>query len=228
MTLYWKLPGSATDMPRRVLLGLGTLAALLAVIGWRLVQSSTTETIIESQVRPLEASPLCPWREPDVDLQQFFPTATRRESETRILSGHRLELAQRLGRAPTGDENALRLYRVYRETTPLGTILNRRVKGAYGAIELVLAVDTNHLVRGVRLQRLREPEAIARVLQNSGWLDSFCGKGADAPWQLGRDIPDVPADARLSTQAVVEGTRTALILLATADEDPLVRSTNHH
>jgi hypothetical protein len=213
-----------------VFLGLSALAALLAVVGWRLAQSSTSETLIESQVRPAEAAPLCPWREPEADLRQLFPSATREESVTRILSGHRLELAQRLGRTPTGDENELRLHRVYREDTPLGTIMSRRVKGAYGAIELVLAADTNHLVCGLRLQRLREPEPVARTLQDPDWLHAFAGKGAEAAWQLGGDIPDVPPEARLSAQAVVEGVRSAMILLTTADHAPPFRSgqTPHH
>ena len=109
---------------------------------------------------------------------------------------------------------------MYRAGAPLGAILSRRVKGAYGAIELALATDTNHPVRGLRLQRLREPEPVARALQNPDWLQAVKGKGADADWQLGGDIPDVPPEARLSAQVVVDGTRTVLILLATADQGP--------
>jgi hypothetical protein len=174
------------------------------------------ETLVEAHARPPEAAPLCPWRAPQADLQQLFPTATRYETETRILSGQRLELARRLGRTPTGDENALHLYPVYREQTALGSVVTRRVKGAYGAIELVLAADTGHRVCGLLLQRLREPEPIARALQDPNWLHSFHGEGADAAWQLGGDIPDVPPEARASARAVVEGARSALILLDTA------------
>ena len=99
-------------MSRTVLFGVGALAALLGVVGWRVVRPSPAETLVEARAQPPEAAPLCPWREPQADLQQLFPTATRYEIETRILSGLRLELAQRLGRAPTGDENALHLYRI--------------------------------------------------------------------------------------------------------------------
>jgi hypothetical protein len=207
-------------MARTVLFGIGALVALSAVVGWRLAQSPTTETVVESQVRPPEAAPLCPWREPQRDLEQLFPTATRYETETHILSGQRLELAQRLGRPPSGDENALHLYSVYGAQTALGTIVTRRVKGACGAIELVLAADINHQVCGLLLQRLREPEPIARALQNPDWLHSFNGKGADAALQLGRDIPEVPPQARTSAQAVAEGVRSALILLDTAERTP--------
>jgi len=217
-------------MTRAVLFAVGALAAVLGVVGWRLAQSSTPETLVETQVRPPEAAPLCPWREPQADLQRLFPTATRHETETRILSGHRLELTQRLGRAPTGDENALHLYRIYHDNTPLGTIVTQRVKGAYGAIELVLAADTSLRVCGLLLQRLREPEPIARALQNPDWLHSFNGKDTDADWQLGRGIPGVPPEAASSAQAVVAGARAAMILLATADEalPPPSAQPHHH
>ena len=214
-------------MARTALLGAGALAAVLAVVGWRLAQSAP-ETLVETRARPPEAAPLCPWREPQADLQRLFPAATRHETETRILSGHRLELTQRLGRAPTGDENALHLYRIYRDNEPLCTIVTQRVKGAYGAIELVLAADTNHRVCGLLLQRLREPEPIARALQSPDWLQSFNGKDADADWRLGSDIPSVPAEASSSAQAVVEGARAAVILLAAADQAPPSAKPHHH
>jgi hypothetical protein len=139
-------------------------------------------------------------------------------------------LAQRLGRAPTGDENVLRFCRVYRDETFLGTVLTRRAKGEYGGIELVLATDTNRCVRGLRLQRLREPELIADALQNKNWLRSFAGKQADDPWRLGSDLPEVPSEARASAGAVAQGVRSLLILLAAADgaEAPSLAATHHH
>ena len=97
-------------------------------------------------------------------------------------------------------------------------MLTRRVKGAYGAIELVLAVGTNGHVRGLRLQRLREPEPIAAALQNPDWLRSFDGQRSDSSWMLGRTISDVTPEARASAEAIVDGARSLLILLATSDE----------
>lgn len=171
---------------------------------------------------------MCPWREPENDLKKFFPNATGYKVETRILSGLRLELAARLGRAPTGDENALHVYTVSQEQTPLGVVLTRRVKGALGAIEIVVAVNTNQQVCGLRLQRLREPEASAAILQSSRWLRSFDGQRADSPWRLGQDIPAVPADAQTSAAAIVDGVRSSLILLATANEPRGLTTTPHH
>ena len=205
-------------MSRPFIFGAGVLALLFAAVVWRIGDLSSSEPPFEPKTKLPQAAPLCPWREPASDLQRFFPNATRYEPETRILSGQRLELAERLGRVPTGDENALHIYRSYEEQSPLGAVLTRRVKGAYGAIELVLAVGTNGHVRGLRLQRLREPEPIAAALQNPGRLHSFDGQHSDSSWKLGRDIPDVALAARAPAQAIVDGVRSLLILLATSNE----------
>jgi hypothetical protein len=217
-------------MRRLLFVGALILAVSLAIFGWRNFGSSSLETLTESKIRPPEAAPLCPWREPEADLKAFFPEATRYQVETRILSGLRPELTERLGRSPTGDENALRVYRAYRSETPLGSILTRRVKGEYGAIELVLATDMNRSVRGVRLQRLREPDSIASALENTNWLNSFVGKRAEDPLRLGADLPNVPAEAKGSAGALVDGVKSLLILCATADQGqvPTPAETHHH
>ena len=217
-------------MSRLVIFGAG-VTVLLAVVGWRITElSNTSERPFEGKNKPPEAAPLCPWRETDADLKRFFPSATRYELETRILSGLRVELAERLGRVPTGDENALHVYRIYADQTPLGAVLTRRVKGDYGAIELVLAVNPDGEVRGLRLQRLREPEPIASALQHPSWLGAFEGKRAGNSLQIGHDLPEVPTEARASADAIIDGTRSLLILLATSDHARAQRAATakHH
>jgi len=204
-------------MTRLVLSGVGVGAAVLAFAGWQIARVSPSEKVFEGQAKPPQAGPLCPWRQPETDLKELFPSATRYEPETRILSGLRTELAQRLGRVPTGDENALHLYRVYGENSELGTVLTRRVKGEYGAIELVLATDPDGRVCGLHLQRLREPESITKALENPAWQHSFLGKSAESTWQTGEENLEVPVEAQHSAQAVAEGVRSLVILLAAAD-----------
>jgi hypothetical protein len=169
--------------------------------------------------RALGAPPvgLVPWRDPDGDLAAFFPGATGYRPETRTLSHLRLQLARDLGRPPGSDDLLLRFYRVQREARSVGVILVRRVKGEYGAIELVLAVTPQGRVRGARLQRLREPGASATALESPAWRAGFAGKTAESPWQVGVDLPPVPAPARRSAQAVAEGARNALLLLRAAE-----------
>lgn len=204
-------------MRKRLLFGALILATGVSLIGWRISSRLSSDTFWEARATPPEPASLCPWRDPEADLKSFFPDATGYQTETRILSGRRTELAARLKRVPTGEENALRVNRVYNNQAPLGTILIRRVKGEYGAIELVLAVGTNQVVKGTTLQRLREPQPIADVLQDAAWQQGFVGKCANDQWQIGRDLPEVPAIASHSAEAVAEGARDLLILLTTAD-----------
>ncbi len=218
-------------MSRVIVFGGATLALALAAAAWRINDLPHSQEIpFVTDNRPPEAAPMCPWRKPESDLKLFFPGATRYETETRILSGRRLELADRLGRAPTGDENALRVYPVYQEHTALGAVLTRRVKGEFGAIELVLAVNTHQEVCGLRLQRSREPASIAGALQDPRWLHSFGGKSANSPLKIGQDIPDVPPDARNSAEAIAHGARSLLILLAVSNDESAPRAITafHH
>src|SRR5215471_6453841 len=170
-------------MRRLLFLAALALAACGAFMAVRNPAPPAAIRLPDNATTPPEAAPLCPWREPETDLKLFFPQATRYEIETRILSGMRLELERRLGRFPTGDENSLRLYRVYQDEIPVGTVLTRRVKGEHGAIELVLATR-NQNVCGIRLQRLREPEPIVNSLQDSQWQGAFIGKKTEDLWRL--------------------------------------------
>src|SRR5579859_5148712 len=156
---------------------------------------------------------LCPWRNPEDDLKQFFPSATTTRDETLVLSGFRPAITRRLGHAPAGGDSVLRVHRVLQGETPLGVILTRNVRGESGVIELVLAVDTAGKVMGALLQRLREPDEVAHSLQGAEWLRAFCGKTADSTWQVGRDLPTVPSAARASADAIADGARTVLVLL---------------
>jgi len=194
------------------------LLSLSAIACWLLTATHPATTLFEPQVQSIQSAPLCPWREPAHDLTSFFPTATRYDAETHILSGMRLQLASLLGRPATGDENALHIYRIYAQPTPLGVILTQRVKGAYGAIEIVLGVNPEGKVIGLRLQRHREPESIAALLQRPEWLGTFVGKQAADPWKLGEDIPAVSEEARISADAIVQGTRSTLILLQAVND----------
>ena len=204
---------------RPLCLSLIAILLLPAIACWMLRgRHSDATALFEPKIEAIQSAPLCPWREPTQDLKSFFPSATRYEAETPILSGMRLRLANILGRPATGDENALHIYRVYNQQTEMGVILTQRVKGAYGAIELVLGVDPAGKVSGIRVQRNREPESIALELQRSEWLGAFIGKQGTDPWKLGEDIPDVTKAASPSADAVVQGARCMLILLQVATD----------
>lgn len=203
-----------------------SISAVLAVF-W---QTRTREepALFDPAVRHIEPAPLCPWREPAADLHGFFPGATDYVTETRILSGFRVELAQRLGRVPEPEENGLTLHGVFAGAEKVGVVLTRRVKGEHGGIELVLALNQRGEVQGVRLQRLREPESVAKWLQSPEWLGLFRGRLHNQGWGSD-DVRSLPGEARISAQAIREGIRSLLILLAASESTgaPLTRKPHH-
>src|SRR5436190_1298118 len=150
------------------------LAVLVTTGAAALVVRSRISSVEEQprvhKISEIELAPMCPWREPQRDLANFFPSATDYKRETRILSGMRPQLQQRLGRVPTAEENALLIHRVTNGSQSLGAVLTRRVKGEHGGIELVTAVDPSGTIRGVSIQTQREPDSIARKITDTNWL----------------------------------------------------------
>jgi hypothetical protein len=209
----------------------GFLAGILACVSvagvfYWLRTPDSSEVPVQRSVRAIEPAPICAWRNPESDLQRFFPGATGYETETRILSGRRLDLQRLLGRWPEADENSLRVYHVLREGGRAGSILSRRVKGEHGVIELLLALDTNGVVSGVAFQRIREPDEVTQALSAPAWLQAFNGKTVDADWRLGYAVPDLPPQAALSGRRIVDGVRSLLIMNQLAGQEPTARP--HH
>lgn len=183
----------------------------LAVAGWVWWRGKPPEAPFEPALDLREPDLLCPWREPDADLRAFFPGADRTETLTRILSGQRIELAARLGRAPTPDENIIRIHQVWRGSERLGSVLVRRTKGGYGVIEIVLAINPNDRVAGLRVQRHREPPAIAAALLDPAWLDRFRSVGTTDP-PLEAAVGALPEAAKVSGRAIAGGVHALLVL----------------
>lgn len=219
----------ATSAPRPTLwITLGLLAVATGVIATRKVSDPYAGLRHQQTTLPIEAAPMCPWRNPEGDLQTFFPGASGSRAETRVLSRKRLELTRRLGRAPEPDENALHLFRVQAAGKSPGTIMVRRVKGQYGAIELVIATDPTGAIRGVRLQRQREPEAVSAVLTSPNWLNRFQGQSAEDPWNRNSWIQGLPSQSQASAAAIAEGVRSQLIFLAAAEQVGSPTALPHH
>jgi hypothetical protein len=203
-------------MRRQTVLILGLLL-MLAWLGYRF---SVRETPSQppNPVTSVERTPVCPWREPQQDLAILFPQATSYVLETRILSGLMVPLQKRLGRAMTVDENPLRIFRVQAQERWVGSVLLRRVKGEHGGIEIVTGVATNGTVHGVRIQSQREPESVAQSLTDSNFLNSFVGKTSASPLRAGEDLPGVASETRPTAQAIADGVRSQLIVLAFAEQ----------
>jgi hypothetical protein len=137
-------------------------------------------------------------------------------------------LTRRLGRPPLPEEGALHLFRVQGTGEDLGTVMVRRVKGEHGAIELVIATDPRGRVRGLRLQREREPEPVTRALSSEHWQRRLAGLSAAASGESSALLQGLPPAAKLSAQAVVEGLRSQLILLSIAEQAGAPAVPAHH
>ncbi len=206
------------------------LAALLA---WAALSSrygpfKQQEVVFEPANKPPQLAPLCPWRNPEADLPKLFPGASRFYVESRILSGLRPELAQRLGRMPTADENTLQVYRIYGPDRMQGEVVTRRVKGSYGAIEVVIAADENRRFKGLLIQRMREPQAASQALLGADWARWLGGKTAESCWECEGLQASLPSEARVSADAVLAGVRSSIILLATSAQTPNSELTQSH
>jgi len=177
---------------------------------------------------PIEAAPLCPWRDPENDLRILFAKATGHSVETRVLSGVRPEMARRLGRPPAPEENALRVYRIAAGAKLAGWVLTQRVSGEHGAIELVLGLNDHGAVRGLHLQGLREPPVIAAELQDPQWLNAFIGKTAASKLESGIDLPPLTPAARISAGAIASGVRSLLIIFDMSEQIQASESHSHH
>ncbi len=162
-------------------------------------------------------SGLCPWRNPASDLKEFFPTATSTREEFLALSRHTTEIEKRIHRKPTGEETGVQIHRAYNGETPLGVVVARRVKGEYGAIEVVLATDTANRVVGVKIQRLREPDETAKILRSPGFLKYFEGKTVQSDWLCHCEQIEISPKALKSVDAVQGGLHTLMVLLTVQD-----------
>lgn len=220
---------SATSAPRPALwIALGLLVLSTIVLATLRPADPYQGLRHQQSTPPIEAAPMCPWREPQTDLRLFFPGATGSTAETRVLSGKRLELTRRLGRPPSAEENALHLFRIRAANALLGSLMVRRVKGEHGAIELVIATDPQGAIQGVRVQRQREPQATAEILHSGAWLGRFRGLSADQIRESEPFFHGVPREAHVSAAAVVDGVHTQLILLSVAEQSGAPAAPPHH
>lgn len=220
---------SATSAPKPALwIGLGLGVVVAGIVATRKPADPYAGLLHQPNSAPVEAAPMCPWRHPEEDLRAFFPNASGTRAETRVLSAKRLELTRKLGRPPLPEEGALHLFRVEGKSGDLGTVMVRRIKGEYGAIELVIATDPHVQVRGLRLQREREPEAVSKALSSEEWQQRLAGLSANSPGDPAVLLQGLPPAAKPSAQAVVEGLRSQLILLSVAEESGAPAAPAHH
>jgi hypothetical protein len=187
----------------------GLLALALAALGalayrWRTFHES--HAVFEPVIPKIEAKTPCPWRDAETDMTNWFPGATKYLVQDLILSGKRLQLQERLGRPVLSDEMALHCYPVLSNDISLGTVLTRRTKGEHGAIEVALALNSDHRVRHFKIQRLREPSEIVEGLTKCDLEKQIENKSS------GEEIVFDCPDAKVVSDMLAKEVKALLIL----------------
>jgi hypothetical protein len=154
---------------------------------------------------------ICVWRKPDADIRSFFPGAESYRTDLKPVGSHRAAIEHAIGARLDPDEGDFKFYRILAGERRVGTVLTHLGKGRYGAIEVVIALDPAGVVKGVRLQVIREPNGIKRQLTGEGFLGQFAGKRASDPVQVGRDIRPV-AGAEQSSATIAFSVRKMLVI----------------
>jgi hypothetical protein len=154
---------------------------------------------------------ICVWRKPDADIKAFFPGAQSYRTDLKAVGARRAAIERALGARLDPDEDDFKFYRILNGDRAVGTVLTHLGKGRFGAIEVVIALDPAGVVKGVRLQVVREPNGIKRQLTGDGFLGQFAGKRAGEPIEVGRDIRPVPG-ADQSSETVAFSVRKMLLI----------------
>ncbi|MEM1263312.1 MAG: RnfABCDGE type electron transport complex subunit G [Pseudomonadota bacterium] len=123
---------------------------------------------------------------------------------------------------------ATRVYGVFTAETLTAMLIETTTTGYAGPIDLVIAVDPQLRVLGVRVLRHRETPGIGDFIEarRSDWIDQFdrfaLGNPAPEAWRLTSDGGQFAAvsGATVTARAVVRGIRDALHLIAETEQRP--------
>jgi electron transport complex protein RnfG len=114
---------------------------------------------------------------------------------------------------------ATQVYRARREGEPVAVVLNPVVTQGYsGAIKLIVAIERDGTLSGVRVLNHRETPGLGDKIEarRSDWITQFAGKSLQNPdpgaWQVKRDggVFDQFTGATITPRAVVRGVRDSL------------------
>jgi electron transport complex protein RnfG len=117
-----------------------------------------------------------------------------------------------------GNSNLLAGYRATKAGQPYAVLLRSQTLGYAGAIDLLIAIDANARLIGVKtLKQTETPGLGARIADwPNTWLQSFTGKSRSDPddkgWALKKDLGqfDQMAGATITSRAVINATHDAL------------------
>jgi hypothetical protein len=170
---------------------------------------------------------VCVWRDPERTMQKLFPQARDYRTRTEKMTPERIAAIEKAIGIPleATERKEFDLYEITGQVDgkvqTIGTILALAGKGDYGAIEVVIGVNTDHKVAGAYIQRSRE--RVTRALQSPEFLKQFAGKTKNDGFDIGKDIKPASADAENASRVVAFVVKKMLVfhdVLTSGDNKP--------
>ncbi len=155
---------------------------------------------------------VCIWRDPERTMGRLFPAARDYRTRTIKMTPERIAAIERqLGEKL--EESERREFDLYEITgagsAKIGAVLALAGKGEYGAIEVVIGVDSSGQIVGAYIQRVRERSS--KALQSPAFLGQFAGKTKSDGFDVNRDIKPATPDALAASRVVAFVVRKMLV-----------------
>lgn len=160
---------------------------------------------------------VCIWRNPDKDIKKIFPKATSYKSIIRRYNKRQKEIIERLIKKELDpDETEFTFYHIYMNKKKIGSVLTHTEKGQYGAIEVVIGLDSLNRVQKVLIQRDREIKS--KELRDENFLNQFIGKSYKDTIEINKTIKPVKG-AEKASEAVSFSVKKMLIVYEILKEE---------
>uniref|UniRef100_A0A7V3ZVF2 FMN-binding protein n=1 Tax=candidate division WOR-3 bacterium TaxID=2052148 RepID=A0A7V3ZVF2_UNCW3 len=162
-------------------------------------------------------SGLCLWRNPDRDIKKIFPKATHYKSIIRKYNKKEKEKIEKLiGKNLDIDETEFTFYQIFANKKRIGTVLTHTEKGEYGAIEVVIGLDTLRKVIKVLIQRDREIKS--KELRSENFLKQFEERSFKDTIEVNKTIKPIKG-AEKASKAIAFSVKKMLIVYEVLKEE---------
>ncbi|MEO0113823.1 MAG: hypothetical protein ABIK80_07710 [candidate division WOR-3 bacterium] len=160
---------------------------------------------------------VCIWRNPDKDIKKIFPKATGYKSIIRRYDKKEKEKIKKfINKELDPDETEFTFYQIFLGKKRIGTVLTHTEKGQYGAIEVVIGLDTLNRVQKVLIQRDREIKS--KELRSENFLNQFTGKSFQDTIEINKTIKPIKG-AEKASKAIAFSVKKMLIVYQILKEE---------
>jgi len=162
---------------------------------------------------------VCVWRDPERTMVRLFPEAKDYKTEVYKLEPEQIERIEALAGEPLhpSEKEEYNIYAITADGRTLGWVLALAGTGEYGVIETVVGLNTDHSIRGVYLQRVRERKR--KALKSNDFLGQFRGK----TFKDAFDTKAVP-EAEKASAEIARLIKKMLAYEAVLNTEPEIRS----